>query len=81
GGTVTTANIKSQLELTKKVHDRLEKLAKRGSSPDAAEKLAETFVTGFRGSSAKHKQFAQRLRYGLRHYYARHYKMGNSAEE
>jgi glyoxylase-like metal-dependent hydrolase (beta-lactamase superfamily II) len=81
GGTVSTANIKAQLELTKKVHDRLEKLAKRGSSPDAAEKLAETFLGGFRATAAKHKQFAQRLRYGLRHYYARHYRMGSSAEE
>ena len=81
GGTVTTANIKAQLELTKRVHDRLEKLAKRGSSPDATEKLIETFLGGFRASAAKHKQYAQRLRYGLRHYYARHYHMGSSAEE
>jgi glyoxylase-like metal-dependent hydrolase (beta-lactamase superfamily II) len=81
GGTVSAANIKAQLELTKKVHDRLEKLAKRSGSPEAAEKLAETILTGFRSSAAKHKQFAQRLRYGLRHYYARHYRMGSSAEE
>jgi glyoxylase-like metal-dependent hydrolase (beta-lactamase superfamily II) len=81
GGTVSAVNLKSQLELIKRVNDRLEKLAKRGSSPDAAEKLAETFVASFRTTAAKHKQFAQRLRYGLRHYYARHYKMGNAAEE
>jgi glyoxylase-like metal-dependent hydrolase (beta-lactamase superfamily II) len=81
GGAVTAAHIKAQLELIKKVHDRLEKLAKRGGSPDAAEKLSETFLGGFRASAAKHKQFAQRLRYGLRHYYARHYRMGSSAEE
>ena len=81
GGTVSTTNVKAQLELTKRVHDRLEKLAKRGSSPDTAEKLTETLLGGFRASAAKHKQFAQRLRYGLRHYYARHYKMGTSVEE
>ena len=81
GGTVSTAHIKTQLELMKRLHDRLEKLAKRTSSPDAAEKLTETFLAGFRSSATKHKQFAQRLRYGLRNYYARHYKMGSSAEE
>jgi glyoxylase-like metal-dependent hydrolase (beta-lactamase superfamily II) len=81
GGTVSAANIKAQLDMTKKMHDRLEKLAKRGASPDAAEKLTETFLGSFRASAAKHKQFAQRLRYGLRQYYARHYKMGSAAEE
>jgi glyoxylase-like metal-dependent hydrolase (beta-lactamase superfamily II) len=81
GGTVTTAAIKAQADLMKKIHDRLEKLARRGGSPDATEKLIEVFLAGFKSTSAKHKQYAQRLRYGLRHYYARHYRMGTSAEE
>ena len=81
GGTVTPAVIRTQADLMKKIHDRLEKLARRGSSPDATEKLIDVVLTGFKASSAKHKQYAQRLRYGLRHYYARHYRMGTSAEE
>jgi len=81
GGTVTAAVIRTQADLMKKIHDRLEKLARRGSSPDATEKLIDVVLTGFKASSAKHKQYAQRLRYGLRHYYARHYRMGTSAEE
>ena len=81
GGTVSNAMIKAQAELIKKIHDRLEKLAGRGGSPDATEKLIDVFVAGFKSSAARHKQFAQRLRYGLRHYYARHYRMGSSAEE
>lgn len=81
GGTVSSAIIKAQADLMKKIHERLEKLARRGSSPEATEKLIEAFLGGFRSSAAKHKQFAQRLRYGLRHYYARHYRMGSSAEE
>lgn len=81
GGTVSAATMRAQAELIKRLHDRLEKLARRGSSPDAAEKLAETFAGGFRASASKHKQFAQRLRYGLRHYYARQYKTGMYAEE
>jgi len=81
GGTVSTANIKAQADLMKKIHERLEKLARRGSSPDATEKLVEVFLGGFKSSAARHKQYAQRLRYGLRHYYARHYRMGSAAEE
>lgn len=81
GGTVSAAIIKAQVDLIKKIHDRLEKLARRGSSPDATEKLIDTFLGGFHSSAAKHKQYAQRLRYGLRHYYARHYRMGSAAEE
>lgn len=81
GGTVSTSNVKAQADLMKHMHDRLEKMAKRGSSPDATEKLIETFLTGFKSSAARHRQYIQRLRYGLRHYYARHYHMGTSAEE
>ena len=81
GGTVTAAAVKAQADLMKRIHDRLEKLARRGGSPDATEKLIDVFLEGFKSTSAKHKQYAQRLRYGLRHYYARHYRMGSSAEE
>ncbi len=81
GGTVSAAMIKAQYEFVEKIHDRLEKMAKRGTSPDATEKLVEPLAASFKASAAKHKQYAQRLRYGLRYYYARHYRMGTSAEE
>jgi glyoxylase-like metal-dependent hydrolase (beta-lactamase superfamily II) len=81
GGTISAAVIKAQSDLMKKIHDRLEKLARRGSSPDATDKLIEVFLENFKAPAARHKQYAQRLRYGLRHYYARHYRMGVSAEE
>ena len=81
GGTVSTAIIKAQSEFIEKVHDRLDKMAKRGTSPDATEKLIEPFLAGFKASGARHKQYAQRLRYGLRYYYGRHYRLGSSADE
>jgi hypothetical protein len=56
-------------------------MAKRGSSPDATEKLIEPLMSGIKATSGRHKQYSQRLRYGLRYYYARHYRMGSSAEE
>ena len=81
GGTVSTAVIKTQAELMKKIHDRLEKLARRSGSPDLTEKLIDVFLAGPKSTGTKHKQYAQRLRYGLRHYYARHYRLGTGAEE
>lgn len=81
GGTVATAVIRAQAEFIKQVHQKLEKMAGRGTSPNATEKLIEPFLTGFKSSAARHKQYVQRLRYGLRNYYARHYHMGSSADE
>lgn len=81
GGPVASSAIKAQIELIKRTHGRLEKLAGRGSSPEATEKLVEPILAGFKSSSARRKQHTQRLRYGLRHYYARHYHMGSFVEE
>lgn len=81
GGTVSGSVIKAQAELIKGIHEKLEKMARRGSSPDATEKLVEPLLSGTKSSAARHKQYVQRLRYGLRHYYSRHYRMGSAAEE
>lgn len=81
GGAITNSNIKAQLELITFIHGKLEKMAARGSHADSTEKLVEPIVSKFKSSTARHKQYAQRLRYGLRHYYARHYHMGSAAEE
>ncbi len=81
GGTVSTSAVKAQNELIQQIHDKLEKMGKRGTRPDATEKLIEPFLGRFKSSAARHKQYVQRMRYGLRHYYARHYHLGTSAEE
>jgi cyclase len=81
GGTVTTAAVKTQAELIKRVHEKLEKMAGQGKSPDSTEKLIEPFLANFKSSAARHKQYIQRMRYGLRHYYTRHYRLGSAVEE
>jgi glyoxylase-like metal-dependent hydrolase (beta-lactamase superfamily II) len=81
GGTVSSSAVKTQAELIKQIHDKLEKMAAKGQHPEATEKLIEIFLAHFKSSAARHKQYVQRMRYGLRHYYARHYHLGNSAEE
>ena len=81
GGSVTAAAIKLQLEAIKRLHDRLEKLSARNASPESAEKLAESLLGGYKVPAARQKNFAQRLRYGLRHYYVRHYHPTNGADD
>jgi glyoxylase-like metal-dependent hydrolase (beta-lactamase superfamily II) len=81
GGTLSAATIKAQTDLIKRIHERLEKMGARGTSPEATEKWVEPFLTSFKSSAARHKQYAQRLRYGLRHYYTRHYHLGPGADE
>jgi glyoxylase-like metal-dependent hydrolase (beta-lactamase superfamily II) len=81
GGAASTSAVKAQSELIQQIHERLEKMGKRGTRPDATEKLIEPFLSRFKSSAARHKQYVQRMRYGLRYYYARHYHLGSGAEE
>jgi glyoxylase-like metal-dependent hydrolase (beta-lactamase superfamily II) len=73
GGVVAPQSVKHQAEVLKKMLDKLEKLGKKRSSAAAVDKLAEPFLKAFRAPAARHKQYVQRLRYGLHHYYTRHY--------
>ena len=80
-GIVTTAVIKNQVDFLKDVHKRLEKLSTRKQKPDMAESLVQPLVSKFKASATRQKQFSERLRYGLQHYYARHYQANNKNEE
>jgi glyoxylase-like metal-dependent hydrolase (beta-lactamase superfamily II) len=73
GGVVNTQSIRGQLEFLKHARDRLERLGARKAAPEATENLVHTLAASFRGSAVRQKHFAQRLRYGLLHYYTRHY--------
>ena len=80
-GAVSAAVIKSQVDFLKDVHKRLEKLSKRKQKPDMTESLVQPLVSKFKVPAARQKQFSERLRYGLRHYYARHYQTSPKDEE
>ena len=80
-GIVSAAVIKSQVDFIKDLHKRLEKLSKRKQKPDMTESLVQPLVSKFKASTARQKQFSQRLRYGLRHYYTRHYQSNANNEE
>ncbi len=73
GGVVAADIIKAQKEYLEQVLGKLEKLAQKKSPPEALEGLINPLLNPFKIPTSKHQKYAQRLRYGLTHYYARHY--------
>jgi cyclase len=80
-GVISSAVIKSQVDFLKDVHKRLEKLSQRKQRPDMTESLVQPLLSNFKVPAARQKQFSHRLRYGLRHYYTRHYQTNNISTE
>jgi glyoxylase-like metal-dependent hydrolase (beta-lactamase superfamily II) len=79
GGVVTTSVIKNQYDFLKHVHDKLDKITTKKPNPVSTEKLVTSLLTWFKAPAARHKQYGQRLRYGLLHYNARqHHSAGQS---
>jgi glyoxylase-like metal-dependent hydrolase (beta-lactamase superfamily II) len=77
GGVVTPQAIRHQTEFLKRIHDRLEKMGKKRSSVTATDKLAEQFLKDYKAPAVRQNQYSHRLRYGLHHYYARHYHLSS----
>ena len=78
GGVVAVDVIKAQKDYLEQVLNKIEKLAQKKSSPDALENLVTPLLAPFKIPANRHQKYAQRLRYGLYHYYARHYHPTNS---
>ncbi|HJR78529.1 MAG TPA: MBL fold metallo-hydrolase [Anaerolineales bacterium] len=74
GGVVTSQVIRNQIEVLKRIHDRMEKIAKNKNTTVATDKLADQLLKSFKAPVARQRQYLQRLRYGLRHYYVRQYQ-------
>lgn len=81
GGSVTQQMVKTQLDIVKHLHDRMEKLSARNAAPEAAEKLVDGLLSNWKAPAARQKYFAQRLRHGLVQYYIRHYRPSNNLPE
>ena len=77
-GVVNAAAIKNQIDFLKDVDKRLEKLSEKVQKPDMTESLVQPLLSNFKVSAAHQKQYSHRLRYGLRHYYARNYQSNNA---
>ena len=74
-GTISPQAIRSQADLLKSVQTKIEKLgAKRSSAANVTDKLADQVLKEFKAPAAKQRQYSQRLRFGLRNYFARQYQ-------
>jgi glyoxylase-like metal-dependent hydrolase (beta-lactamase superfamily II) len=73
GGVVTQQNVRAQMDSLKRIYDKVDKLARKKPANPATDKLADSILKDFKAPSARHRQYLQRLRFGLQHYYARHY--------
>jgi cyclase len=74
GGVVTTQVVRHQIEVLKRIYDRVEKIGKKKTTANVTDKIADQLLKGFRAPAARQKQYAHRLRYGLHYYYVRHYQ-------
>jgi glyoxylase-like metal-dependent hydrolase (beta-lactamase superfamily II) len=77
GGLVAESVMRSQLEMIKQLHKDLDALSARNAPADETESLIMPYLAAIRAPAARQPQFSQRLRYGLRHYYVRHYQSVN----
>ena len=66
--------VRSQAESLKHIQDKLEALNKKRAPITVTDKLAEQLLKDYKAPAARHKQYAHRLSYGLRHYYISHYQ-------
>ncbi len=77
---VSTEVAEDQLEMLSRLNQKLDALAKSSSSPDAVETLMPILSASFNASADRQKQYHQRLAYGLRHYFIRHYRSSGASE-
>ena len=55
-------------------------MAAKHASPEAVETLIPALLASIKAPASRNKQYSQRLRFGLRHYYARHYHRTEDSE-
>jgi glyoxylase-like metal-dependent hydrolase (beta-lactamase superfamily II) len=81
GGLVAAEVIRLQVEYLQQVLHKLDRLADKKSPPESLDNLITPLLSGFKIPNQRQHQYTQRLRYGLYHYYMRHYRPINNAGE
>jgi glyoxylase-like metal-dependent hydrolase (beta-lactamase superfamily II) len=74
GGILRSSDVRAQLRLLEEVHEHLEALAQRSAAPFEVERLAQDLMKRYSVSLEWRILYENRLRYGLQHYYLRHYR-------
>jgi hypothetical protein len=68
-------------QLLKNIHSDLERLARINAPPEATEEMIPALLANYSYPADREELYAQRLRYGLYHYYSRRYRGANSLEQ
>ena len=81
GGPVTIDTVREQRRLLRSIQQKIEKLAARNALPIETEKLVPGILDSIEHPSKLDEFFSQRLRYGLYHYYQRHFQPEEADED
>lgn len=80
-GILTDVIIKNQVDFIKDLYKKLERVSKKRQKDNMTESLIQPLLSKFKFSAARQTQYSQRLRYGLKLYYARLYHPGTDLVE
>lgn len=80
GGLLSEEAVRNHLHLLQSVHERMEDMAAQNAPVEAVVALAEGWMGSYTSSMPHRAQYLQRLKWGLRQYYLRHYKEEPSEE-
>jgi glyoxylase-like metal-dependent hydrolase (beta-lactamase superfamily II) len=81
GGVVAAEVIRSQREYLDQLLSKIEKMANKKSPPETVENLVPALLHPFKIPSNQLQKYTRRLRYGLHHYYSRHYRLTSGGGE
>ena len=74
GGLVAQQQVREQIMFLQLVEDQVGVLGQKNATPEDAAALASALLKRFRIPNGRELQYEQRLRYGLSHYFLRHYR-------
>jgi cyclase len=80
GGVVPFSAVQTQRSKIAYIHEQLETLAQNKAATDAVENLVAPLMADYQTPVERQKQYSQRLSYGLRHYFSRHYHPTTNSE-
>ncbi len=81
GGLVNVTDVRQQLKVLETVKQETEALAAAGASAEETGRIAAGLIGNFPAVPDLETLYLNRLRHGLKHYYARHYRPSEVQEE
>jgi cyclase len=74
GGLVAQQQVRDQIDFLRLVEEQVGGVAKKNATPEDAAALAPGLLKNFNLPAGRELQYEQRLRYGLNHYFVRHFR-------